>query len=84
MFKGVVAIVLLIGGGLCALQSMVISTGLPFKLILLMCFAILRGLQREPRQPPFFDWRNGAVRVNSALRHFCLWRLITDEFRPPA
>jgi BCCT family betaine/carnitine transporter len=41
--------VLLIGGGLCALQSMVISTGLPFTLVLLMCFAILRGLQREPR-----------------------------------
>jgi BCCT family betaine/carnitine transporter len=49
-FEGAVAIVLLIGGGLTALQAMVISTGLPFTLILLlMCFAIFRGLQTEPR-----------------------------------
>ncbi|PTV94533.1 BCCT family betaine/carnitine transporter [Rhodobacter aestuarii] len=49
-FEGAVAIVLLIGGGLGALQAMVISTGLPFTVILLlMCWAILRGLQAEPR-----------------------------------
>jgi len=49
-FEGAVAIVLLIGGGLTALQAMVISTGLPFTLVLLvMCFAIFRGLQTERR-----------------------------------
>ena len=49
-FEGIVAIVLLLGGGLGALQAMVISTGLPFTIILLlMCWAILRGLMREPR-----------------------------------
>ena len=49
-FEGVVAIVLLIGGGLTALQAMVISTGLPFTVILLaMCVAIVRGLQSERR-----------------------------------
>ena len=49
-FEGIVAIVLLLGGGLAALQAMVISTGLPFTIILLlMCWAILRGLMREPR-----------------------------------
>jgi BCCT family betaine/carnitine transporter len=47
-FEGLVAIALLIGGGLGALQAMVISTGLPFTVILiLMCWAILRGLIQE-------------------------------------
>ncbi|BAQ69711.1 choline/carnitine/betaine transporter [Rhodovulum sulfidophilum] len=49
-FEGAVAIVLLVGGGLSALQAMVISTGLPFTLVLLvMCFSIYRGLQTESR-----------------------------------
>ena len=49
-FEGLVAIVLLIGGGLGALQAMVISTGLPFTLVLLlMCVAIFKGLQTEER-----------------------------------
>jgi len=47
-FEGLVAIALLIGGGLGALQAMVISTGLPFTLVLLvMCYAIVRGLMSE-------------------------------------
>lgn len=50
IFEGAVAIVLLIGGGLAALQSAVISTGLPFTLVLLvMCWAIFRGLQSEKK-----------------------------------
>ncbi|WP_236638614.1 BCCT family transporter [Mangrovicoccus ximenensis] len=51
LFEGVVAIVLLLSaGGLKALQSMVISTGLPFTIVLLvMCVAIWRGLASEPR-----------------------------------
>ncbi|MBU2962135.1 BCCT family transporter [Citreicella sp. C3M06] len=50
VFEGAVAIVLLIGGGLGALQAMVISTGLPFTVVLLMmCYAIWRGLQAERR-----------------------------------
>ncbi|UWR50456.1 BCCT family transporter [Phaeobacter inhibens] len=50
VFEGAVAIVLLLGGGLVALQAMVISTGLPFTVVLLlMCWAIVRGLQSEPR-----------------------------------
>jgi len=49
-FEGAVAIVLLIGGGLGALQAMVISTGLPFTVVLLlMCWAILKGLMSESR-----------------------------------
>ena len=50
IFEGAVAIVLLLGGGLAALQAMVISTGLPFTVVLLlMCWAIFRGLQTEAR-----------------------------------
>ena len=50
VFEGLVAIALLVGGGLAALQAMVISTGLPFTLVLLlMCWAIFRGLASEPR-----------------------------------
>lgn len=51
LFEGLVAIVLLLSaGGLKSLQSMVISTGLPFTVVLLvMCVAIWRGLASEPR-----------------------------------
>jgi len=50
IFEGAVAIVLLIGGGLASLQSAVISTGLPFTLVLLvMCYAIWKGLASEQR-----------------------------------
>ncbi|NDV00735.1 BCCT family transporter [Pseudoroseicyclus tamaricis] len=49
IFEGAVAIVLLLSaGGLASLQSMVISTGLPFTIVLLiMCWAIWRGLRAE-------------------------------------
>ncbi len=51
IFEGAVAIVLLLSaGGLKSLQSMVISTGLPFTLVLLiMCYAIFKGLVSERR-----------------------------------
>ena len=49
-FEGMVAIALLLGGGLAALQAMAVSTGLPFTLVLLgACYAIIRGLMNEPR-----------------------------------
>src|SRR5919106_1079953 len=49
VFEGIVAIVLLLSaGGLQSLQSMVISTGLPFTVVLLvMCVSIWRGLASE-------------------------------------
>ncbi|MBB94678.1 MAG: BCCT transporter [Rhodobacteraceae bacterium] len=51
IFEGAVAIVLLLSaGGLSSLQSMVISTGLPFTVVLLiMCWAIYKGLVDERR-----------------------------------
>ncbi|WP_366657392.1 BCCT family transporter [Fodinicurvata sp. EGI_FJ10296] len=48
--EGVVAIALLLGGGLAALQAMAVSTGLPFTVILLgACYSIVKGLASEPR-----------------------------------
>ncbi|WP_191058305.1 BCCT family transporter [Geminicoccus harenae] len=50
-FGGMVAIALLLGGGLAGLQAMAVSTGFPFALVLLgACYAILRGLMNEPRR----------------------------------
>ncbi|TPE49733.1 BCCT family transporter [Amaricoccus solimangrovi] len=49
-FEGLVAIALLLGGGLTALQAMAVSTGFPFTLVLLLaCYAIVKGLMDEPR-----------------------------------
>ncbi|ETN95521.1 BCCT family transporter [Zhouia amylolytica] len=46
--EGTVAAVLLVGGGLQALQTAVIVTGLPFALILLvMCYSLLKGLKED-------------------------------------
>ena len=46
--EGLVAAVLLIGGGLGALQAAAISSGLPFVIILLiMCYSLRQGLNRE-------------------------------------
>ena len=46
--EGLVAIVLLIGGGLVALQTASIITGLFFAVILLfMCLSLLKGLKEE-------------------------------------
>ena len=48
--EGLIAIVLLIGGGLSALQAGVTATGVPFSiLMLLMCYTIYKGLLTEPR-----------------------------------
>ena len=49
-FEGLVAIALLLGGGLAALQAMAVSTGFPFTIVLLLaCYTIIRGLASEPR-----------------------------------
>ncbi len=46
--EGLVAAVLLLGGGLGALQAGAISTGLPFVIVLLiMCYSLQRGLHSE-------------------------------------
>ncbi|WP_017430966.1 BCCT family transporter [Vreelandella jeotgali] len=50
LIEGFIAIALLLGGGLEALQAAVLTTGLPFALILLVgCYSIVKGLMSEPR-----------------------------------
>ncbi|MBO6559635.1 MAG: BCCT family transporter [Nisaea sp.] len=49
-FEGMVAIALLLGGGLGALQAASVSTGLPFALVLLLgCVSLVKGLMSEPK-----------------------------------
>ncbi|PSJ46213.1 BCCT transporter [Zobellella endophytica] len=49
-FEGLVAIALILGGGLVALQAMAVSTGFPFTIVLLIaCVALVKGLLSEPR-----------------------------------
>ncbi|WBU64396.1 BCCT family transporter [Paracoccus aerodenitrificans] len=49
--EGLVAIALLLAGGLSALQAMAVSTGFPFTIILLgACWAIVQGLRAERRE----------------------------------
>lgn len=49
-FEGLIAIALLLGGGLVALQAMAVSTGFPFTIVLLVaCVSTLKGLATEPR-----------------------------------
>jgi choline/glycine/proline betaine transport protein len=46
--EGAVAAVLLIGGGLGALQTAAISTGLPFAILLIiLMWSLLKGLDKE-------------------------------------
>jgi choline/glycine/proline betaine transport protein len=48
VIEGVVAAVLLLGGGLTALQTAAITTGLPFAIVLLvMCYSLYLGLGQE-------------------------------------
>jgi len=50
LIEGALAIALLLGGGLAALQTAALTTGLPFTLVLLVgCYAIVKGLMSEPR-----------------------------------
>ena len=49
-FEGMVAVALLLGGGLGALQAASVSTGLPFAVVLLVgCVSLVKGLMSEPR-----------------------------------
>ncbi|EGN74449.1 choline/carnitine/betaine transport [Idiomarina sp. A28L] len=49
-FEGLVAIALILGGGLVALQAMAVSAGFPFTIVLLIaCISLVKGLMSEPR-----------------------------------
>ena len=48
ILEGLIAIALLLGGGLEALQALAIATGLPFAIVLLvMCVSLVKGLWQE-------------------------------------
>ncbi len=48
--EGLVAIALLLGGGLAALQGAAVSTGIPFTIVvLLMCYCVYAALRTEER-----------------------------------
>ncbi|MEY8802653.1 BCCT family transporter [Leisingera sp. XS_AS12] len=50
ILEGAIAVVLLLGGGLGALQAAAIATGFPFAIVLvLMCVSVFIGLARERR-----------------------------------
>jgi BCCT family betaine/carnitine transporter len=50
-FEGLVAVALVLGGGLVALQAMAVSTGFPFTIVLLIStVALVKGLASEPRK----------------------------------
>ncbi|WP_168016005.1 BCCT family transporter [Halomonas salinarum] len=50
LIEGALAIALLLGGGLAALQTAALTTGLPFTIVLLVgCYGIVKGLMSEPR-----------------------------------
>ena len=49
-FEGLVAVALILGGGLVALQAMAVSTGFPFAIVLLVAtVSLIKGLMSEPR-----------------------------------
>lgn len=49
-FEGLVAIALLLGGGLAAAQAMAVTTGFPFTIVLLIAtISLIKGLMSEPR-----------------------------------
>ncbi len=63
VMEGVVAAVLLLGGGLTALQTAAIATGLPFAIVLLvMCYSLNRGLSQELRELEMAELREAEAR----------------------
>ncbi|PSP83950.1 glycine/betaine ABC transporter, partial [Halobacteriales archaeon QS_1_68_17] len=62
--EGAVAAVLLVGGGLGALQTASITTGVPFAFVLLlMCYTVWTGLKREYEILEFQEFADWMERV---------------------
>ncbi|NIS88629.1 MAG: BCCT family transporter [Woeseiaceae bacterium] len=50
LLAGLVAVALMLGGGMASLQALTISIGLPFGVVLLiMCVGLVQGLRSEPK-----------------------------------
>ncbi|HKJ71338.1 MAG TPA: BCCT family transporter [Gammaproteobacteria bacterium] len=70
--EGVVAAILLVGGGLAALQTATITTGLPFAILLLMmCYTLVKGMQYYvyEQQIDLRSWEEQGVPVGSEREH---------------
>ncbi|WP_192918578.1 BCCT family transporter [Salinigranum salinum] len=71
VIEGVIAAVLLVGGGLGALQTAVITAGLPFTFVLLlMCYTVYVGLGNELRimeSAEFAEWMERLDRRESVV-----------------
>ena len=49
-FEGLVAIALLLGGGLASLQAAAVATGLPFAIVLVvMCWGLFKAMRADPQ-----------------------------------
>ena len=77
VMEGLVAASLLIGGGLVALQTVAISTGLPFAVVLLgMCFALHKGMDNYREGQSFtidmddYEGRNYRTRATRNMPTF--------------
>jgi choline-glycine betaine transporter len=91
--EGAVAAALLIGGGLVALQTAAIATGLPFAVILLgMCYALHKGLSEYKTGQTFNisledyegpEFRTAATRRMPTFGRKRFW-VGPSERRPPA
>ena len=56
LLAGMVAIALMLGGGMASLQALTISVGLPFGIVLLlMCVGLVKGLREDPARRPTPD-----------------------------
>ena len=63
VMEGVVAAVLLLGGGLEALQTAAITTGLPFALVLIvMCYSLNLGLSKELQELEMAELREAEAK----------------------
>lgn len=71
LLEGAVAAALLVGGGLVALQTAAVSTGLPFALVLLvMIYSLYRGLSEYKEGPGFSvpSYESGSLLKTAASR----------------
>lgn len=65
--EGVVASVLLLAGGLSALQTAAISSALPFAFVMLfICFGLYRGLQSEGRRHPYSLASSSSIPIDTS------------------
>ena len=69
IMEGTVAAVLLVGGGLTALQTAAVSTGLPFAIVLLiMMYSLYKGLSEELTQTEIREQESDLENYEERLR----------------